>query len=75
MLKRVDVAVYDITEMFVEGDLEKGSIHTYGVSNDGISLAYNEQMKNIVPVSVYLEIKTIQERIKEGDIQVDSYLE
>ncbi|MFO7882120.1 MAG: BMP family ABC transporter substrate-binding protein [Kosmotogaceae bacterium] len=75
MLKRVDVAVYDIVEMFVEGSLEKGSIYTYGVSNDGISLAYNEQMKNIVPVSVYLEIKTIQEKIKEGDIQVDSYLE
>ncbi|MDK2952186.1 MAG: basic rane protein [Kosmotogales bacterium] len=75
MLKRVDVAVYDITKMAIDGTLEKGATYIYGVANDGISLAYNDDMQSIVPYATYVAVQDIQEKIKDGEIVVESYIE
>ncbi|MDK2801185.1 BMP family protein [Kosmotoga sp. DU53] len=74
MLKRVDVAVFNIVKLAIEGKLQKGSIHVYGVANGGIGLAYNQQMLDIVPASVYLKIKEIENKLKNREIVVDTYL-
>lgn len=74
MLKRVDVAVYDITKMAIDGTLENGKTYIYGVENDGICLAYNDQMKAIVPYASFMEVKEIESKIKNGEIVVESYL-
>lgn len=74
MLKRVDVAVFDITKMAIDGTLKNGETYVYGVENDGICLAYNEQMKAIVPYSAFTTVKEIESKIKSGEIVVESYL-
>jgi len=75
MLKRVDVAVYDIVKKAMEGTLEKAKIYTYGVKNGGIGLVYNEYTMDIIPASVYLEMKKIEKDMMEGKIIVKSYFE
>ncbi len=75
MMKKVDVAVLDIVRMQIENSLEKGSVHVYGIANGGVGLAYNQFMMDTVPASVYIEISEIQEKISNGEIVVDSYLD
>ncbi len=75
MLKRVDVAVWDVVRMAVEGELEKGEVYSYDVANGGIGLAYNDYAMSIIPAGVYLRLKEIEEKIAAGDIVVGSYLE
>jgi len=74
MLKRVDTAVYDIVKEAVNGKLEKGSVHTFDVRNKGIGLAYNKYFMDTVPAGIYLKMLEIQEKVANGEIEVESYL-
>jgi len=74
MLKKVDTAVYNITEEAVNGKLEKGTTHVFNVANNGIGLAFNDYFMNIVPAGVYERIVEISEKIANGEIEVETYL-
>jgi basic membrane protein A len=74
MLKRVDLAVWNVIDLDNRGKLQKGTTYSYGVSNGGIGLAENEYTKAIVPQGVWAQVKQIETKLKNGQITVDSFL-
>ena len=69
MLKRVDVAAYDIVKAALEGDLQVGSEKVLGLEDEGIG--YTLDGSNIkVPEDVVEKLEEIKEKIIAGEIQV-----
>jgi basic membrane protein A and related proteins len=49
MLKRVDVAVYDVIERLTEGNLEGGTVLQYGLDEEGVGLSEMTYTRHIIP--------------------------
>lgn len=69
MIKRVDVAVYKIVQEVVEGRFS-GSIHSFGLENDGVGYALDEHNQALVPPAVLEEIERAKQDIIAGRIKV-----
>ncbi len=72
MLKRVDVAVYEIIKDVVEGKFS-GGIHVYGLDVNGVGYALDEYNKDLIPKSVIERIEKIKKDIVAGKIRVTDY--
>ncbi len=72
MLKRVDVAVYEIIKDVVEGRF-RGGIHVYGLEVDGVGYALDEYNRDLLPNSVIERVERIKRDIVAGKIQVTDY--
>ncbi|MFB6124473.1 MAG: BMP family protein [Halanaeroarchaeum sp.] len=70
MVKRVDTAVYTAIEEIVEGTFEGGSTSTLGLSDDGVAVAYGQQLGAEIPSDVKDAIAADREAIIGGDITV-----
>ncbi len=71
MLKRVDVAVYEVVEDLVEGEFRPG-IHEFGVAEGGVGTTDFEYTRDIIPSEVFDRLDEIRESIIAGDIDVVS---
>ena len=71
MLKRVDVAVYNIIADLVKGEFNAG-VHRFGLAHDGVGLTDFEYTYDIIPDSVKEELKLVKEKIIAGEIDVES---
>lgn len=69
MVKRVDNAVYQIIED-LENHRFKGGIHVYGLENDGIGYAMDENNKPLISPEVIQEVEAARARIISGEIKV-----
>lgn len=69
-LKRVDMAVYDISKNLVEGKLNGGEAKIYGLKEDGVGIS--ETTKNLVPEEILTYVNGYVEKIKNEDIVVPS---
>ncbi|MBD1373646.1 BMP family ABC transporter substrate-binding protein [Hazenella sp. IB182357] len=67
MVKKVDVAVFDITKSLKDKDLKSGEHHVFGLQDDAVGLA--ENTKNINP-DVLTKVNEYKEKIISGDIVV-----
>ncbi|SEI68280.1 basic membrane protein A [Bhargavaea ginsengi] len=72
MLKRVDVAVKDISEKGMNGEFPGGEVITYGISEDGVALA---DSRGNIPEDIMAQIDEYQEKIASGEIEVKEYPE
>jgi basic membrane protein A len=72
MLKRVDVAVFQIIKDVVEGKFEGGK-HTYGLEIDGVGYALDEYNKDLIPDDVLARVEEIKAGIVSGAIHVTDY--
>ena len=70
MMKRLDVAVVDISRLFVEGKLEGNKVYEYGYKDGGVSLTEMEFSKDKIPPEVLANIKEIEQKIASGEIVV-----
>ncbi len=70
MVKRVDTAVYTAVEDVVEGEFEGGSATTLGLEQEGVGIAYGDQLGSSIPQSVKDEVASSREGIIAGDISV-----
>ena len=70
MMKRLDVAVVDISRLFVEGKLEGNKVYEYGYKDGGVSLTEMEFTKDKIPPQVLANIKEIEQKIASGEIGV-----
>lgn len=64
-LKKVDVAVANITEKVMDGENVGGQIFTYGLSDGGVDLP--EENPNMAP-EVYEKVMEVKEKIAAGEI-------
>jgi len=72
MLKRVDIAVFEIVKDVVEGRFEGGE-HVYGLEVDGVGYALDEYNEGLIPPEVIAQVAVIKQEIVSGAIQVTDY--
>lgn len=67
MVKRVDNAVYKVSQMTMKGNFPGGKTLQFGLSDNGVGIA--PTTKNIQP-DVLKQVKAYQDKIVKGDIKV-----
>ena len=77
MLKRVDVATYDMIKQVYDGNFKGGEIVRMNASNGGVGLTdmqiIKDALKEKFPEDILIKIKELTEKIKNGEIKVESY--
>lgn len=66
MIKRVDVAVYDITKQAKEGTLKTGTEVKFGLAEDGVGLSANTKASK----DVLAKVDEYKQKIIKGEIKV-----
>lgn len=69
MLKRVDVATYEVIEAVHEGDFS-GGILEFGLDNEGVGYALDEYNQSLLPADLVTELEQVKQQILEGEITV-----
>ncbi|MEP7270406.1 MAG: BMP family ABC transporter substrate-binding protein [Acidobacteriota bacterium] len=69
MIKRIDVAVYSVIKEEVEGKF-RGGIHVYGLENDGVGYAIDDNNRQLIPQSVIEKVEAAKRDIIAGKIKV-----
>ncbi|MER3631234.1 MAG: BMP family ABC transporter substrate-binding protein [Blastocatellia bacterium] len=69
MVKRVDVAVYDVVKEVLEGRFV-GGFHIFGLDKDGVAFALDEFNRDLIPVDVIEKIEEAKAKIISGEIVV-----
>ncbi|MGE0396389.1 MAG: BMP family protein [Kofleriaceae bacterium] len=69
MVKRVDVAVVDITRDVIHGKF-RGGIHELGLAEDGVAFVADDRNRHLLPPEVVQQARAIAEQIIAGKIQV-----
>lgn len=72
MLKRVDIAVFEIIKDVVKGRFEGGE-HVYGLEVDGVGYALDVHNQDLIPPDVIEKVAAIKQDIVAGRIQVTDY--
>lgn len=67
MLKRVDVAVKDISKLAMEGNFPGGETKVYGLEDEGVALA---DSRGAIPEDVLAKIDEFAQKIAAGEIDV-----
>ena len=70
MLKRVDVAVFDIMSMGAE---TKGGFMTLDLSNEGVGYAMDENNASLVSAEMQASVDDAMAKIASGDLMVHDY--
>lgn len=70
LLKRVDIAVYNVIELAVNGELEGGTTLQYGLDEGGMALSDMTYTRHLIP-SEYMEtVNEMEAQIIEGELDV-----
>lgn len=72
VLKRVDNAVYNISEQAQNGEFPGGETVIYGLSDDGIDLA---DSRGAIPEDIMAQIEEFKQQIIDGEITVPETVE
>lgn len=70
MVKRVDVVVYDIIKEKVDGKPFQGGFHVFGLKQDGVGYAMDENNKPFIPQELIDRVEVAKKKIIDGQIQV-----
>ncbi len=72
VLKRVDNAVFNISEQAMDGEFPGGETVVYGLADDGIDLA---DSRGAIPEDIMTQIEEFKQQIIDGDITVPETVE
>lgn len=73
-IKNIDKSILRAVKMHVDGTLPYGTYEVLGVKEDGVGLAKNDVFNSITNDDIKNKIIEIEEKIKSGEIKVDSGL-
>ncbi|MCL4455161.1 MAG: BMP family ABC transporter substrate-binding protein [Deinococcus sp.] len=71
MMKRVDVATYDVIKSVKNGTF-KGGVREFGLSNDGVGYALDKYNQALIPQAVAIKLEVLKKQIIAGQIKVPS---
>lgn len=71
VLKRIDVAVYDIIKDRKNGRYQRGVNMTFGLKEGGVGLSYSESSLTLVPSEFRFKLDALEQDIVDGKIKVD----
>ncbi len=69
MVKRVDVAVYDVVRDITQGKFD-GGFHVFGLDKDGIAYALDEHNKALISEETLRRVEEARRKIVAGEIKV-----
>jgi basic membrane protein A len=69
MVKKVDVAVFDIIKETMEHKFT-GGVKVFGLKQDGVGFVYDEHNKNLIPEDVFNKVNELRTKIINGEIKV-----
>lgn len=70
MLKRADIAVYDLIKNEAEGKPVKPGAYAYGIQAGGVELKICDDMLDKVPADITAKIEEVRKAIADGSIKV-----
>ena len=70
-VKRVDVAIYNVSKNFIEGNFEGGTTIEYGLAEDGIGIADTKDNLNQETLDL---VEKYKKEIIEGSIKAPTTL-
>jgi basic membrane protein A len=70
MVKKGDVAVYDIIKEWKENKFDGGKAKVFGLSDDGVDFVYDQNNKPLIPQNVYDKVESLKQQIISGQIKV-----
>ncbi len=70
LMKAVDVSIYELTDMFMKGELKKGTDFNWGVAERGVYLVMSE---DLLPEAIVAEVTAIQDKVASGEITVTEF--
>jgi basic membrane protein A len=71
MLKRVDVATYEVIKSVKDGNF-KGGVREFGLDNNGVGYAIDDYNKALVPAAVITRLEVLKKDIISGKLKVPS---
>jgi basic membrane protein A len=71
MVKKVDVAVFDVIKQVTDGKFESG-VHEFGLGEDGVGFVYDDNNKAMIPQAVVDEVSELGKQVSAGSIKVPS---
>jgi basic membrane protein A len=71
MVKKVDVAVFNVIKDCAEGKFT-GGVKVFGLNEDGVGFVYDKNNKDLIPESVISKINSLGSKIRNGEIKVPS---
>jgi len=74
MLKRVDVAVFDVIKATKAGNFTAGTVR-FGLKNSGVDYALDQYNEKLVPADVRQKVEKIKADIASGKIKVPDFYE
>ncbi|HPQ62367.1 MAG TPA: BMP family ABC transporter substrate-binding protein [Bacillota bacterium] len=72
VLKKVNIVIYNSVVEYMAGNLEFGVLMSYGLSDEIIDLAMNENYEAKVPETLREKINTLKQQIISGELVVNS---
>jgi basic membrane protein A len=69
MVKRVDVAVYDVVKEVLGGNF-KGGFHVFGLDKDGVAYALDQHNKPLISEETLRRVEEAKGKIVAGEIEV-----
>lgn len=69
MVKRVDIAVYDVVKEVKEGKF-RGGFHSFGLDKDGVAYAMDENNKSLISPDAINKVEDAKKKIVAGEIKV-----
>jgi basic membrane protein A and related proteins len=69
MVKKVDVAVYELIREVEEGRFS-GGVRELGLAEDGVGFVYDQNNRHLLPAGVVERVRELERRIIAGEIEV-----
>lgn len=70
MVKKGNVAVYEIIKEWKENKFDGGKAQVFGLADDGVGFVYDQNNKPIISQNVYDKVEALKQQIISGQIKV-----
>lgn len=75
MVKRVDTQAYDMIASVADGSFEGGVVKYYGLAEDGVAAAMDENNEGLIADDVLAEVEELKAKLLSGEIVVPNYFD
>lgn len=75
MVKRVDTQAYDMIKSVADGKFQGGVVKYYGIAEDGVSAAMDDNNKGLIADSVLKDVDGLKAKLVSGEIVVPNYFD
>jgi basic membrane protein A len=75
MVKRVDTQAYDMIKSVVEGKFQGGVVKYYGLAEDGVAAAMDDNNKGLIADPVLKDVDSLKAKLLSGEIVVPNFFD